>query len=424
MHSTSLRILALLALAGGVCAAGPQATIEYLPVGYAGTDISADGTVVAGNITGDGSYETFRWTAATGPLRLGRGSVAAIGIGGGSPDISDDGTRISASILSTDGFLTQGIWSLATGQWTETMPPLPPGAQSQDQSYGSAWGLSGDGTTVTGYYINMLGKAQPSKWSQATGMVALPEISGRSSRVDAASYDGAVVVGWEEGPTGARQPTAWRGGVKITLDVTDIGGQAWGVTADGSVVVGSTKDPSIATRAAAIWRWNGSSYDMQLVGVLPGTAFTLGQGILEAVSDDGAIAVGSNIVTNNPGGPRDGTVWTQATGLMRDTDFLASLGLSLPPELDSLEFDAVTPDGRTIVGIGRLSTNLQLQTFVIHLPAAGPAADLNGDGVVNAADLALLLGSWGTCPPPCPADLDGDGSVGSSDLAVLLGSWG
>ncbi len=53
--------------------------------------------------------------------------------------------------------------------------------------------------------------------------------------------------------------------------------------------------------------------------------------------------------------------------------------------------------------------------------------DLNCDDVVNAIDYAILLGSWGPCPPApnaCAADLDGDGIVGSGDLALLLGSWG
>lgn len=49
--------------------------------------------------------------------------------------------------------------------------------------------------------------------------------------------------------------------------------------------------------------------------------------------------------------------------------------------------------------------------------------DINGDGVVNAEDLALLLGNWGPCPG-CPADLTGDGVVGPVDLAILLGNWG
>ena len=50
-------------------------------------------------------------------------------------------------------------------------------------------------------------------------------------------------------------------------------------------------------------------------------------------------------------------------------------------------------------------------------------ADLDGDGTVGAADLAMLLGSWGPCAG-CPADFNGDGTVGAFDLAQLLGSWG
>ena len=50
-------------------------------------------------------------------------------------------------------------------------------------------------------------------------------------------------------------------------------------------------------------------------------------------------------------------------------------------------------------------------------------ADLNGDGVVGASDLPLLLNSWGTTGAS-NADLDGDGFVGPSDLAALLTAWG
>lgn len=47
--------------------------------------------------------------------------------------------------------------------------------------------------------------------------------------------------------------------------------------------------------------------------------------------------------------------------------------------------------------------------------------DLDGDGVVGAADLGQLLGAWGGRGP---ADLDANGSVGPEDLALLLGAWG
>ncbi len=50
-------------------------------------------------------------------------------------------------------------------------------------------------------------------------------------------------------------------------------------------------------------------------------------------------------------------------------------------------------------------------------------ADFDGDGMVTAADLALLLGSWGDCPG-CPPDFNDDGMVNAFDLATLLGTWG
>ena len=50
-------------------------------------------------------------------------------------------------------------------------------------------------------------------------------------------------------------------------------------------------------------------------------------------------------------------------------------------------------------------------------------ADLNGDGIVDAFDLADLLGSWGTCVG-CADDLFVDGIVDAADLAILLGNWG
>ncbi|HMN96084.1 MAG TPA: hypothetical protein PKC43_01375 [Phycisphaerales bacterium] len=55
--------------------------------------------------------------------------------------------------------------------------------------------------------------------------------------------------------------------------------------------------------------------------------------------------------------------------------------------------------------------------------------DLNGDGMVDGADLGVLLGAWGECPPaagrsPCLGDLDGDGVIDGADLGALLVAWG
>ncbi len=50
-------------------------------------------------------------------------------------------------------------------------------------------------------------------------------------------------------------------------------------------------------------------------------------------------------------------------------------------------------------------------------------ADLNGDGVVNGADLAALLAAWGSCDI-CLADVNGDRVINGTDLANLLSAFG
>ncbi len=74
----------------------------------------------------------------------------------------------------------------------------------------------------------------------------------------------------------------------------------------------------------------------------------------------------------------------------------------------------------TSVGVNS-PTNFSGQTGSVVVPCN--PADFDNSGSVNAADLALLLGSWGPCAG-CPADLNADGVVNAADLALLLGAWG
>ncbi len=57
-------------------------------------------------------------------------------------------------------------------------------------------------------------------------------------------------------------------------------------------------------------------------------------------------------------------------------------------------------------------------------PTASPC-DLDGDGLVGAADFIALLAAWGSCIPcgDCPADIDGDCDVGITDMLTLLADW-
>ena len=60
-------------------------------------------------------------------------------------------------------------------------------------------------------------------------------------------------------------------------------------------------------------------------------------------------------------------------------------------------------------------------TLVATLGGSANPADLNGDGVVNGADLGILLAAWGGSGT---GDLNGDGTINGADIGILLSNWG
>lgn len=88
-------------------------------------------------------------------------------------------------------------------------------------------------------------------------------------------------------------------------------------------------------------------------------------------------------------------------------------------------FDSNTGPVTGSVSLGLFKPGVTGAPATISIAAQVPAApanpaDLNGDGTVNAADLAALLGNWNGSGA---GDLDGNGVVGAADLAALLGAW-
>jgi len=79
---------------------------------------------------------------------------------------------------------------------------------------------------------------------------------------------------------------------------------------------------------------------------------------------------------------------------------------------DGMDFSAIVP-------IGPYSVLIYSQG---DEPEPDIVGDFNDDGLVDGADLAILLGAWGSRDPKL--DLDGDGIIGGADLTILLGNWG
>ncbi|HMN96854.1 MAG TPA: hypothetical protein PKC43_10170 [Phycisphaerales bacterium] len=67
------------------------------------------------------------------------------------------------------------------------------------------------------------------------------------------------------------------------------------------------------------------------------------------------------------------------------------------------------------------AADLEVDFDDVRLEAApsSPGADLDGNGIVDGADLGLLLAAWNTPE----ADLDGDGTTDGADLGLLLAEW-
>lgn len=108
-------------------------------------------------------------------------------------------------------------------------------------------------------------------------------------------------------------------------------------------------------------------------------------------------------------------------------DGLTPRGDGLVWECDDFQADGTHPGPEGVEKVGSL-----LLGHFLASPYAAPwfrapkSADLDDSGLVDGADLAILLSGWGPCPGigTCTADLDWDGFVGGSDLATLLAAWG
>jgi hypothetical protein len=151
-----------------------------------------------------------------------------------------------------------------------------------------------------------------------------------------------------------------------------------------------------------IRNWNESSTWNSLSGGL-------------TVGADIAPAVGSFLGDSVPNGDSMRRINVTAT-VQAWANGAPNFGFAILPEIISGNDDGIeirsSENGNTI-----LRPRLEITYAVV--PTGGP--DLDGNGVVDGSDLAILLGSWGGTGN---ADLDGNGVVDGGDLAQMLGSWG
>jgi len=366
MKKVSLCLFVGLAAVAGYAHA--DVTFTYLFTDGYPLSISSDGTVVAGNNYSD--YGPFRWTQETGRVELGMASAPVLGRSAGIARVSQDGTKVASTVHSNDStVVTSGLWTLGQG-WQQLMPPSPPDAGSTDNDLSSVWGMSGDGSTVVGlYWRSGFGRANGYRWTQATGAVSLGSTGG-ASRAQAANYDGSVIGGWDEHPTGFWRATVWVNGQQSLLGL-DQWGEVRAINNYGNIAAGYQRDPVTDIRQAAMWKRNGGAWGpTQLLGYLPGTSPGYGINRVEGISTDGNMAVGYCTFGGDPF-YTTGFIWTPSTGIVDVNQFLADNGILPDPSFSIQSMTAVTPDGKVLVGFGKdVVQPFKTRAFMIRLDDA------------------------------------------------------
>lgn len=159
------------------------------------------------------------------------------------------------------------------------------------------------------------------------------------------------------------------------------------------------------------------SFAAPIAGATLAGCFAIGPdcGLVDARGDDGAYGTGDEDYLPVPcGGLVDAGSNAAGIGEPVGAD-LNEDGLSnffLNDFYDqTLLVDLPVPDATIGTDIGPA----ELQVAAIADP------DVDGNGIVNGADLAALLGAWGTIGSDF--DLTGDCVVDAADLAVVLGAW-
>jgi probable HAF family extracellular repeat protein len=298
--------------------------------------ISGDGNVVVGRAESENGAEAFRWSSSTGMVGLGdlpgadffseaRGASqdGSVIVGTGRSELGDEPFRWTAD----DGMVGLGDFPDASCGFCQR----------------AANGVSADGSVVVGFASGLF-NFEAFRWTAATGMVRLGTIpDAAQSLAEAVSADGTVVVG-RTNTEGFRWSAA-----DGMVGLGDLGGtlpfavsEAYGISADGNVIVGGARDGADQDQA---FRWT-SAGGMEGIGLLPGET-------LNAAGDasaDGSVIVG---IARGFFTDRDTAfVWTRDAGLrslkqvLQDDYQLDLSGWTL------VAATAVSDDGQTVAGYG------------------------------------------------------------------------
>ena len=381
------------------------------------TAVSADGSVVVGGGSFDGVARAWRWSRSDGVQFL--------------PTLGGSHTTYPYSV-SANGSVAVGFSGPRAVLWTTDGQIADLGLLPQ-HGYGGASGVSGDGAIVVGWSTPDNNSNNRSfRWTSSGGMQDLGTLPSNANPVSSASgisANGSVIVGYSSVYNGKERAFRWtQSGGMADLGVLPVpeafSSYALAANADGSVVVGRCNfsvPGNGCCRVEAGFRWTDSG-GMQDLGSLT----TAGGSFAEAwgVSDDGSIVVGASGVWGQSTVP---FLWHPSTGMVSLASHLLNRGVDLAG-WTLYGGISVSGNGQFVVGAGffnGLSTAFIADIGVIP-PWESPChpADLFFDHQVNGADLGILLSQWGPANGGTISDINHDGIVNGADLGYVLNAWG
>ena len=352
---TSLLIAAAGLAAASAALAGPGFTV--IAQNFEAWDVSADGSVVAGNFGGEGAGYAY-WTRDGGLVNIGGASPQPYG---GHASISDDGRYLAGTAFNTTTNLAEiARYDRMTGQWT-TLGGI---GGELDGGVSSGWGISGNGQSVVGLGWTGDFRAHAVQWNEGAGLTDMGStVPGNSSRANATNVDGSIVVGWQDADI--RQAAVWNNGVQTLLFdaiTNEALSEAAAVSNDGEWVGGFG---NFGNNGEA-WIWSESTGAIRLGHI--NDTYT---GAVTALSDDGSVVVGFERSFGFGGGSL-GFIWTEDTGMIDLNAYAASLGIDTQGLVLDLPL-GISADGTTIVGRAIDFTNFTTVGFVLTIPTPASA---------------------------------------------------
>ncbi len=372
----------------------------------------------SGVITGElGNQRGFRWSPVDGSDEL---QPHFADVAEGARGIGINSAGLIVGVYTPAGTFAWRPFQLTADGTFTPLPTLGPNLSAGASDVNDAGMVVGSGERASG---GTFGGPQSSLYWTNGLVKEIGGFGGPASEASAVNNNG-VVVGYSNIAAGQPAiPYIWTGPNQLNPLPQYIEGVP-AVPADindNNVVVGRA-GLSLFQNIPVYWDASGDIHALPTVTTNP-----VDVGVLAVNNDE--VMVGFELVDDF-----EARLWLDGEVYVLQ-DYVTNLpaGITLARAVDVNDSGQIVVEAHTIV-----EDQIQFIT-VLLTPVTACAGDAvssetfapPGDGVIDGADLAFLLGEWGRNPGSAADVVDSktfappaDGVVNAADLAFLLGSWG